>query len=71
MQARLTLVVDGYSAPVTGGNFVRNVVEGTYCDARLRVDQGAALAGRGAITGTPPPPLPRTARAPADCHTAD
>ena len=53
-------MVDGYSAPVTGGNFVRNVVEGVYCDSRLRVDQGAVLAGAGAIPGAPPQPPPTT-----------
>jgi peptidylprolyl isomerase len=51
LQAHLTLVLDGYSAPLTAGNFVRNVLEGTYTNAELRVDQGAVLAGGGAAGG--------------------
>lgn len=47
MQAHLTLVLDGYSAPLTAGNFVRNVLEGAYTNAELKVDQGAVLAGGG------------------------
>mmetsp|Transcript_17344 Transcript_17344/g.51914 ORF Transcript_17344/g.51914 Transcript_17344/m.51914 type:complete len:518 (-) Transcript_17344:3244-4797(-) len=50
-QAQLTLVVDGYSAPITGANFVRNVVDGVYCGAKLKVDRGAVLAGGGAVPG--------------------
>jgi cyclophilin family peptidyl-prolyl cis-trans isomerase len=52
-QAHLTLVLDGYSAPLTAGNFVRNVLEGTYTNAQLKVDQGAVLAGGGAVGGEP------------------
>ena len=51
LQAHLTLVLDGYSAPLTAGNFVRNVLEGAYTNAQLKVDQGAVLAGRGAAGG--------------------
>lgn len=48
-QAHLTLVLDGYSAPLTAGNFVRNVLEGIYSNAALKVDQGAILAGGGSL----------------------
>lgn len=51
MQAKLTLVVDGYSAPVTGGNFVRNVLEGLYEGAALSVNGGSVLTGGGATPG--------------------
>lgn len=51
LQAHLTLVLDGYSAPLTAGNFVRNVLEGAYTNAELKVDQGAVLAGGGAAGG--------------------
>jgi cyclophilin family peptidyl-prolyl cis-trans isomerase len=50
-EAHLTLVLDGYSAPLTAGNFVRNVLEGAYTNAQLKVDQGAVLAGGGAAGG--------------------
>lgn len=52
-QAKLTLVVDGYSAPVTGGNFVRNVVEGLYEGFALSVNSGSVLTGVGATPGAP------------------
>lgn len=45
-------MVDGYSAPLTAGNFVRNVLEGAYTNAQLKVDQGAVLAGSGFSGGT-------------------
>lgn len=56
-------MLDGYSAPLTAGNFVRNVLEGAYTNAELKVDQGAVLAGGGYAGGeclprfqrTPPP----------------
>lgn len=53
LQAHLTLVLDGYSAPLTAGNFVRNVLEGAYTNAQLKVDQGAVLAGGDAAGGKP------------------
>ena len=34
-QAKLQLVVDGYSAPITAGNFVRNVQRGMYDNTKL------------------------------------
>lgn len=51
-------MVDGYSAPITGANFVRNVVDGVYCGAKLKVDRGAVLAGGGAVPGALLPLLP-------------
>lgn len=34
-QAKLQVVVDGYSAPITAGNFVRNVQSGMYDNTKL------------------------------------
>lgn len=50
-QATMTLVIDGYSAPVTGGNFVRNVLEGVYCGLPLSANGSSVTAGRGALPG--------------------
>jgi hypothetical protein len=47
----MTLVIDGYSAPVTGGNFVRNVLEGVYCGLPLSANGSSVTAGRGALPG--------------------
>ena len=44
-------MVDGYSAPLTAGNFVRNVLEGAYTNSKVRVDQNAIVDGADTVTG--------------------
>ena len=33
------LGLDGYSAPITAGNFVKNILDGKYNDCEIAVDQ--------------------------------
>ena len=44
--AKLSLVVDGFSAPITAGNFMRNVIDGRYDGLKLSVSRESILAGR-------------------------
>lgn len=46
-QARLELTLDGYSAPLTAGNFAVNVQDDLYVGKRLDATYGSVLAGRG------------------------
>eukprot|EP00891_Asterochloris_glomerata_P000278 jgi/Astpho2/278/Aster-02168 len=49
--AHMQLTVDGYSAPVTAGNFVVNVLDGFYDGKDIGVDYSSAYIGRGSSTG--------------------
>jgi len=42
-QVVLTIVVDGYNAPLTSGNFVENVINGVYDDVTLQKSETALL----------------------------
>lgn len=50
-QARLTLVLEGYSAPVTAGNFATNVLQRLYVGKTLTVDYTGVLVGKGTVSG--------------------
>lgn len=50
-QARLTLVLEGYSAPVTAGNFASNVLQKLYIGKTLTVDYTGILVGKGTVSG--------------------
>lgn len=50
-QAHLTLVLEGYSAPVTAGNFALNVLENMYVGKRLLVDYTGILVGKDSLSG--------------------
>lgn len=51
-QAHLTLVLEGYSAPVTAGNFAVNVMNKQYLGKSLIVDYTGILVGKGEVSGT-------------------
>ena len=44
-EATLEITVDGYNAPITGGNFVDNVKRGVYTDSPMRRSETAILGG--------------------------
>ena len=44
-RAVIAITVDGYSAPITAGNFVRNVQMGVYANQKLLVNQDAIQIG--------------------------
>lgn len=44
-QGIIRMTVDGYSAPLTAGNFIKNVVNGSYEGIRLAVDQVSIVIG--------------------------
>lgn len=50
-QAHLTLVLEGYSAPVTAGNFASNVLQRLYIGKTLTVDYTGILVGKGTVSG--------------------
>ena len=50
-QAHLTMVLEGYSAPVTAGNFTTNVLEKIYVGKTLTVDNTSVLVGKGTVSG--------------------
>lgn len=52
-QARIGITLDGYSAPLTAGNFAANVQDGVYDGKPLNASYASVLAGRGAIPGVP------------------
>ena len=54
-QARLTLILEGYSAPVTAGNFATNVLQRLYVGKTLTVDYTGVLVGKGTVSGGPNP----------------
>lgn len=47
----LCLLLCSYSAPVTAGNFVVNVLDGFYDGKDIGVDYSSAYIGRGSSTG--------------------
>ncbi|KAL3148618.1 hypothetical protein ABBQ38_014044 [Trebouxia sp. C0009 RCD-2024] len=49
-QAHLTLVLEGYSAPVTAGNFASNVLQRLYIGKTLTVDYTGILVGKGTVS---------------------
>lgn len=50
-QAHLTLVLEGYSAPLTAGNFATNVMQKLYVGRTLTVDYTSILVGKGSVSG--------------------
>lgn len=50
-QAHLTMVLEGYSAPVTAGNFATNVLQKLYVGKTLTVDYTGVLVGKGTVSG--------------------
>ncbi|KAL0044523.1 hypothetical protein WJX82_011108 [Trebouxia sp. C0006] len=50
-QAHLTMVLEGYSAPVTAGNFATNVLQKLYVGKTLTVDYTGVLVGKGSVSG--------------------
>lgn len=52
-QARLSITLDGYSAPLTAGNFAANVADGVYVGGRVNASYASVLAGAGALPGQP------------------
>lgn len=50
-QAHLTMVLEGYSAPVTAGNFATNVLQKLYVGKTLTVDYTGVLIGKGSVSG--------------------
>lgn len=36
-EAQITIAVDGYSAPITAGNFISNIISGAYEGSRLAI----------------------------------
>lgn len=57
-QAHLTLVLEGYSAPVTAGNFATNVLQKLYIGKTLTVDYTGILVGKGTVSGGATPCSP-------------
>lgn len=57
-QAHLTLVLEGYSAPVTAGNFATNVLQKLYVGKTLTVDYTGILVGKGTVSGGHTPCTP-------------
>ncbi|KAG1680580.1 hypothetical protein FOA52_015027 [Chlamydomonas sp. UWO 241] len=55
-QGRLTLTLDGYSAPLTAGNFADNVLDGLY-DGRVLQSSFTSVFVPGKLT-SPRPPIP-------------
>lgn len=51
-QARLVITLDGYSAPLTAGNFAANIQDGVYNGKTVNASYASVLAGRGIIPGT-------------------
>ena len=51
-QARMTMVLEGYSAPITAGNFAKNVMQKLYVGKTLTVDFTGILIGKGTAEGT-------------------
>ena len=49
-QGIIRMTVDGYSAPLTAGNFIKNVVNGSYERNRLAVDQVSIVIGNTTTT---------------------
>jgi hypothetical protein len=49
--ARLAITLDGYSAPLTAGNFAANVQDGLYNGKQLNTSYASVLAGRDALPG--------------------
>lgn len=49
--ARLAVTLDGYSAPLTAGNFAANVADGLYNGRPLNASYASVLAGRRAAPG--------------------
>jgi cyclophilin family peptidyl-prolyl cis-trans isomerase len=62
-RAKLEVTLDGFSAPITCGNFVRNVQAGVYDDLKLSVSRESILAG---TQGTGVGSLPLEMRAVGD-----
>ncbi len=52
-QARIGITLDGYSAPLTAGNFAANVQDGIYNGKPVNASYASVLAGRGLIPGAP------------------
>jgi cyclophilin family peptidyl-prolyl cis-trans isomerase len=50
-RARLGITLDGYSAPLTAGNFAANVTDGLYNGRPLNASYASVLVGRGALPG--------------------
>lgn len=50
-RARLGITLDGYSAPLTAGNFAANVQDGLYNGRPLQASYASVLAGREALPG--------------------
>ena len=50
-QARLGITLDGYSAPLTAGNFAANVQDGVYNGHPVNASYASVLAGRGLQPG--------------------
>jgi cyclophilin family peptidyl-prolyl cis-trans isomerase len=50
-QARIEIVLDGYTAPITAGNFAVNVLNGVYDGKPIKVDFSSVLAGKDALQG--------------------
>ena len=50
-QARIGITLDGYSAPLTAGNFAANVQDGVYDGKTVNASYASVLAGRGVIPG--------------------
>jgi hypothetical protein len=57
-QARLGITLDGYSAPLTAGNFAANVADGVYNGVRVNASYASVLAGAGAHPGACSPSCP-------------
>jgi len=55
-QARVVITLDGYSAPLTAGNFACNVQNSVYNGVPVNASYASVLAGRGAVPGTPREP---------------
>ena len=51
-QARLGITLDGYSAPLTAGNFAANVQDGVYNGHPVNASYASVLGGRGLQPGT-------------------
>lgn len=50
-QTTMTIVLDGYSAPISAGNFAANVQDGLYNGKKLSADSTAIAAGAGLAPG--------------------
>lgn len=53
-QARIAITLDGYSAPLTAGNFAANIQDGVYNGKTVNASYASVLAGRGLIPGAAP-----------------